>query len=69
MPPVARKPHSKPKAIVARLRQIKVARSNEPSLSWFSKKGVFQMLDFIFLAGVVAVFILTIGYAYACDRL
>jgi len=27
------------------------------------------MLDFIFLAGVIAIFVLSVGYAYACDRL
>ena len=27
------------------------------------------MLDFIFLLGVIGIFILSIGYAYACDRL
>jgi len=27
------------------------------------------MLDLIFVAGTLAVFALTIGYAYACDRL
>jgi len=28
-----------------------------------------QMLDLILLAGAVAAFVLSIGYAYACDRL
>jgi len=28
-----------------------------------------QMLDLILLAGTVAAFVLSIGYAYACDRL
>jgi len=27
------------------------------------------MLDLIFVAGALAVFALTIGYAYVCDRL
>jgi len=28
-----------------------------------------QMFDLILLAGAVAAFVLSIGYAYACDRL
>jgi len=28
-----------------------------------------NMLDFIFVAGTVAVFLLSIGYAVVCDRL
>ena len=32
-------------------------------------EGSFKMLDFIFIAGVIGIFVLSIGYAYACDRL
>jgi hypothetical protein len=32
-------------------------------------QGANKMLDLILLAGAVAAFVLSIGYAYACDRL